>query len=474
MLLTASAIAVDPTDNRIIYIGTGDFDFEGYLFFTTNGGSTWLPRTNIASDMWVREVKLSPDNPKRCYVDAQRTNSIVNPLTAGYYGIVARWINGVESGLSAISSGIEDELGNKIPIFGIDVDGKTDGIIYAATQNGVFKGIDYNYMQSPSIEVLSPPYGFNLDSFPMRVYGNYFLETVNKVTITGPSAQTEDLTIANGGIQSVSPTLIIVRVPAGLELGTWEAKVEVQRDAGTFTSDTATFEIIDQSSEGPQFKNVKFDGLSYVEEFAPMPVQRGPQVIARIEDPDGINDKGFSYVWINKATLGRREVTDEAEFDYDEISSTEGTVTFYVDPPFDPGSYDFIITAHDAATSEVLPDGNPNIWAGILEVEVGPVRVIGNILSYPTVFKPLKEGESTIAYNLSRSADVSVYIYDVAGQIVLTKKFASGLNGGRAGYNDFTWNGISDFGSYIGNGIYVIKITSGNKGIGTGKLVVFD
>jgi len=130
--------------------------------------------------------------------------------------------------------------------------------------------------------------------------------------------------------------------------------------------------------------------------------------------------------------------------------------------------------AKDNDFSDAFPDGNPNYWYGNVAVETGPVRIIGDILCYPSVFKPLSEGETRIAYNLSKDANISVYIYDASGQVILTKKFASGVVGGRAGYNDFTWNGIMDIGGYVGNGIYIIQITSGNSLVATGKLVVFD
>jgi flagellar hook assembly protein FlgD len=56
----------------------------------------------------------------------------------------------------------------------------------------------------------------------------------------------------------------------------------------------------------------------------------------------------------------------------------------------------------------------------------------------------------------------------------MTKKFRAGGEGGKAGYNQFTWNGITDFGKTVGNGIYVYKIISKGKVIGTGKLVVLE
>ena len=62
----------------------------------------------------------------------------------------------------------------------------------------------------------------------------------------------------------------------------------------------------------------------------------------------------------------------------------------------------------------------------------------------------------------------------ISGKVTWTKKYAPRANGGRTGYNEIKWNGISDFGGYAGNGIYVYKIVSQGKVIGTGKMVVYD
>ena len=69
---------------------------------------------------------------------------------------------------------------------------------------------------------------------------------------------------------------------------------------------------------------------------------------------------------------------------------------------------------------------------------------------------------------------MTIYVYDVSGRVVLTRKYSSGAMGGHAGYNEFSWDGESDFGNFIGNGIYVCKITAGNSAIGTVKIPVID
>ena len=105
----------------------------------------------------------------------------------------------------------------------------------------------------------------------------------------------------------------------------------------------------------------------------------------------------------------------------------------------------------------------------------GEPQVIGAPMFYPTPFSPVTRKETAyIAYNLSVPADVTLYIYDTAGNIVWTRKFGAGSPGGRLGYNAITWNGRTDFNRMIGNGMFVYKIIAGKKALATGKIVVLD
>ena len=75
---------------------------------------------------------------------------------------------------------------------------------------------------------------------------------------------------------------------------------------------------------------------------------------------------------------------------------------------------------------------------------------------------------------LSIDAPVTLIIYDITGHEVKRVTSPSGVNGGRAGTNSVQWDGRTIFHEVAGNGMYVYKIISGRKVIGTGKVVVFD
>ncbi len=151
--------------------------------------------------------------------------------------------------------------------------------------------------------------------------------------------------------------------------------------------------------------------------------------------------------------------------------NTSYRLTYKITSPLEPENiktHSFMISAKDAQE-------NLTVWERTgLKVIPGDVAVVGQSLTYPSVFKALEQEKVIFAYNLSQNAPISFYLYDISGQLILTKRFKAGEPGGRTGYNSFNWNGITDFGGIVGNGIYIYKITSRNKIIGTGKLVVYD
>jgi|GEM_PF-6935052 len=103
-------------------------------------------------------------------------------------------------------------------------------------------------------------------------------------------------------------------------------------------------------------------------------------------------------------------------------------------------------------------------------------EIIGELLFYPVPFRPLSGEIATFAYNLTMDTDTTLVVYDSSGKVVFTKRFIAGMEGGKLGYNAVTWNGRSDFGYVIGNGIYLYQVISEaeKRSLGTGKIVVFD
>gem|GEM_PF-2565311 len=138
--------------------------------------------------------------------------------------------------------------------------------------------------------------------------------------------------------------------------------------------------------------------------------------------------------------------------------------------PSPPVGYRLTIEAYDF-------EGNATYESFSVRIYSGDVQVIGDTLSYPVPFRPLAGERATIAYTLTDNADVTIVVTDVALRPVMTRKFSAGAEGGRLGYNQISWDGISDIGgqrNFVGNGIYVYQIIYDRKVLAKGKIVVFD
>ncbi|MFH1576085.1 MAG: NosD domain-containing protein, partial [Candidatus Margulisiibacteriota bacterium] len=136
----------------------------------------------------------------------------------------------------------------------------------------------------------------------------------------------------------------------------------------------------------------------------------------------------------------------------------------------------------------VLTDGKHSIKAQVadaagnvgikevvdLTVVTGPVAIKDIIVS-PSPFAPSSGQSVKIAYVLSKDADLRILMYSISGELAWNRIFASGAIGGLAGYNEISYNGISDTtGMPAGNGVYVFKVVADNKVIGKGHIVVYE
>ncbi|MCZ6632573.1 MAG: T9SS type A sorting domain-containing protein, partial [bacterium] len=95
---------------------------------------------------------------------------------------------------------------------------------------------------------------------------------------------------------------------------------------------------------------------------------------------------------------------------------------------------------------------NPVVTQGVLNVESTPTE-FALFQNFPNPFNP----ETTIKYNLAESADVTVQIYNVVGQVVRTL-VAERQSSGRY---QVQWSGKDDRGVAVSSGIYFYQISAG-------------
>ncbi len=74
--------------------------------------------------------------------------------------------------------------------------------------------------------------------------------------------------------------------------------------------------------------------------------------------------------------------------------------------------------------------------------------------AYPNPFNPIVN----ISYGLPESAAVKIVIYDLSGR----KITEYGINQQSAGWHEFNWNALDQYGQTVGSGIYLMTIQASN------------
>lgn len=96
---------------------------------------------------------------------------------------------------------------------------------------------------------------------------------------------------------------------------------------------------------------------------------------------------------------------------------------------------------------------------------LSPASKISGVVNYPNPFAAGRES-TKIRYVLTEDCEVTVNIYTLLGDLVSSKKYLPGSEGGKGqetGYtNTITWDGRNNSGFLVANGMYIIEIKSGS------------
>ena len=95
---------------------------------------------------------------------------------------------------------------------------------------------------------------------------------------------------------------------------------------------------------------------------------------------------------------------------------------------------------------------NP-LAGGVLDIQTTPTE-FALLQNFPNPFNP----DTTIGYELAESADVTLQIYNVVGQVVRTLIAAESQSVGRY---QVRWDGMDDRGTPVSSGIYFYQISAG-------------
>ena len=94
---------------------------------------------------------------------------------------------------------------------------------------------------------------------------------------------------------------------------------------------------------------------------------------------------------------------------------------------------------------------------------VDPTAGGGIATNYPNPFHPPSE-PTTIAYKLDDNAAVTVRIFTQSGDLVMSRTYGRGDQGGRAGLNEMIWDGRNGDGAVVSSGGYIALIEA--EGVG--------
>lgn len=161
------------------------------------------------------------------------------------------------------------------------------------------------------------------------------------------------------------------------------------------------------------------------------------------------------------ATMGgiKEVLVDGVAVAYDILSSSDTEITIRLRSALSVGTHTIKVITYDTAGTEYVLERTG------LVVMSGSVVTVGPTLLYPNPYDPLA-GDLKITYYLSVDKDTVIYVVDTSGRIAWKSNYLSGTNGGKAGYNEVTWNSSGIFGQ-LASGAYVVSLMEQ----GTGKMI---
>jgi subtilisin family serine protease len=138
------------------------------------------------------------------------------------------------------------------------------------------------------------------------------------------------------------------------------------------------------------------------------------------------------------------------------------------------GVYTIRLTAYDR--------GGSSSSAGVLiqvslvtpTKEVEPQAGLPLTYALPNPFNLSTTTETAIVYDLKGNFDTTVYLFDLNGNLIWSKSYTAGDNGGKSGMNNPGWNGQNLFSERVPNGVYFYQVSADKKVIGRGKIIVLN
>ena len=128
------------------------------------------------------------------------------------------------------------------------------------------------------------------------------------------------------------------------------------------------------------------------------------------------------------------------------------------------------IGSNDGLASSI--DGGNN-WTIHRDFRSTRESIVPDTYAYPTPFSPSRDGYIRFQYDIKKSGEVFIDIYDFALDKVVSIREYEELPVGGSRDRNVKWNGKNDTGEIVASGVYFFRVNINNE-IHWGKLVVIN
>ena len=174
--------------------------------------------------------------------------------------------------------------------------------------------------------------------------------------------------------------------------------------------------------------------------------EKGESLVLSLSDPLGINltkELGHSIILENLLTNESKDITDDFFYNLNSITTGEVNLNNFLDLDININ-----ISAWDNAN-------NPSEKEIYIYSNNDSKLKIYNVFNFPNPFSD----KTKFTFELSTPAEVNVYIYTIGG-----KKIKQIKNRNMSiGFQSIEWDGRSEYGKILANGVYIYKITAKNN-----------
>jgi subtilisin family serine protease len=138
------------------------------------------------------------------------------------------------------------------------------------------------------------------------------------------------------------------------------------------------------------------------------------------------------------------------------------------------GVYTIRLTAQDRSGNTTASSALVEIVKQVPTKEVEPQTGLPLTYALPNPFNLTATTETAFVYDLAGNFDTTIYLFDLNGNLIWSKSFLAGDNGGKSGRNNPAWNGQNLFSERVPNGVYFYQVIADKKVIGRGKIIVLN